>query len=59
MCDEITVKKLKCKRCGNSWWPINPEKQEPKYCPRCKSPNWRTEKKSVWEVRDEKKNMQK
>ena len=31
------MKILKCKRCGNEWSPIV---ENPKQCPKCKSPYW-------------------
>ena len=34
----IKLPYLKCKRCGYNWIPRRP--QEPKVCPKCKSPYW-------------------
>ncbi len=31
----------KCERCGHEWLPRT-QGQEPKVCPRCKSPYWNT-----------------
>lgn len=35
-------KELGCKRCGHTWVPL---KKEPRVCPRCKSYEWRSERK--------------
>jgi hypothetical protein len=40
----ITVMGYKCERCGYEWVPRD-EKQEPKVCPKCKSPYWNSPKK--------------
>lgn len=40
----ITVMGYKCERCGHEWVPRY-EKQEPKVCPKCKSPCWNKPKK--------------
>ncbi len=41
---EIKVKGFQCERCGHEWVPrdIN---QEPKVCPKCKSPYWNVKRK--------------
>ena len=38
---QITIPKLKCKRCGHEWWP---RKSEVRICPKCKSAYWDREK---------------
>jgi predicted Zn-ribbon and HTH transcriptional regulator len=38
---EIKVKGFRCERCGHEWVPRDIE-QEPKVCPKCKSPYWNT-----------------
>jgi len=35
---QITVLGYRCERCGHEWVPR--EKQEPRVCPKCKSPYW-------------------
>lgn len=34
-----------CERCGHTWLPRDKE-QEPKVCPKCKSPYWNRPKRS-------------
>jgi hypothetical protein len=36
---QMEIKQLRCKRCGNRWWPVRRGKL-PKQCPRCKNPKW-------------------
>jgi predicted Zn-ribbon and HTH transcriptional regulator len=40
----ITVMGYKCERCGHEWLPRD-DSQEPKVCPKCKSPYWNSPKK--------------
>lgn len=42
----ITIMGYKCERCGHEWLPRNGS-QEPKVCPKCKSPYWNTPKKQA------------
>ncbi len=42
----ITVMGYRCERCGHEWFP-RIEKQEPRVCPKCKSPYWNSPKKQV------------
>lgn len=42
----ITVMGYRCERCGYEWLPRDTN-QEPKVCPKCKSPYWNTPKKQV------------
>jgi DNA-directed RNA polymerase subunit RPC12/RpoP len=48
----IQVRAFKCERCGQIWTsrntkdkPEDPEKYQPKVCPKCKSPYWNTPRK--------------
>lgn len=36
---EVRLFGYRCERCGHEWMPRN-KKNEPKVCPRCKSPYW-------------------
>ena len=38
---EITIKKLKCMRCGHEWVPRT---SDVRLCPKCKTPFWDVEK---------------
>jgi predicted Zn-ribbon and HTH transcriptional regulator len=40
---EITIKGFQCERCGHIWAPR--EEEQPKVCPKCKSPYWNTPRK--------------
>lgn len=40
----INIKGFMCYRCTHKWAPRNP-KQEPRVCPKCKSPYWDRPKK--------------
>ena len=42
----ITVMGYRCERCGHEWLPRD-EKQEPKVCPKCKSPYWNMPRKEA------------
>lgn len=42
----ITIMGYKCERCGHEWLP-RAEGQEPKVCPKCKSPYWDMPKKQA------------
>ena len=39
-----TISSVECKRCFYEWFPRIDG--DPKLCPRCKSPNWQSEKKT-------------
>ena len=39
----VTVYPVKCLRCTFEWYPVV---DSPKMCPRCKSPNWQSKKKT-------------
>jgi protein-arginine kinase activator protein McsA len=43
----ITLMGYHCERCGHEWLPKRTEKQEPKVCPKCKSPYWNSPKKQA------------
>ena len=36
---KIKISAYKCERCGHIWAPRN-KKEEPRVCPKCKSPYW-------------------
>src|ERR1700682_6338676 len=37
----------RCQRCGHEWFPRDKD-QEPKVCPKCKSPYWNKPRKNEW-----------
>lgn len=39
---ELNVMGYRCERCGHEWQPRNEE--EPRVCPKCKSPYWDRER---------------
>ncbi len=43
---EVDIKKLRCKRCGYSWYPriIEGKTVEPGTCASCRSPYWNKKK---------------
>jgi len=41
---EIKTKGFRCERCQHEWIPRD-IKQEPRVCPKCKSPYWNTKRK--------------
>ncbi len=43
----ITVMGYRCERCEHEWLPRRNEAQEPKVCPKCKSPYWNSPKKQA------------
>jgi predicted Zn-ribbon and HTH transcriptional regulator len=36
---KVMLEGYRCERCGHEWRPRN-KKEEPKVCPKCKSPYW-------------------
>ena len=45
---DIKVKGYRCERCGHEWIPKG--KEEPRVCPKCKSPYWnKPRKKKVYQ----------
>jgi predicted Zn-ribbon and HTH transcriptional regulator len=40
---KITITKLKCERCGHTWYPKS--EKIPTVCPKCKNPYWDKPKK--------------
>ncbi len=42
----ITVMGFRCERCGHEWIPLRTA-EEPRVCPKCKSPYWNVPKKSA------------
>jgi DNA-directed RNA polymerase subunit RPC12/RpoP len=39
---KITLQGYQCERCEHTWVPRQDSKEEPKVCPKCKSPYWNT-----------------
>jgi len=44
--DEITLTKLKCLRCGYTWFPRKPEPPQACANPKCRSPYWNKPRKN-------------
>lgn len=42
-----------CERCGHTWIPRDKE-QEPRVCPKCKSPYWNRPKRPQYSIQEEK-----
>ncbi len=42
---KLTVQGFKCDRCGHEWVPRK-EDEEPRVCPKCKSPYWNVPRKN-------------
>ena len=42
-----------CERCGHTWIPRD-KGQEPRVCPKCKSPYWNRPKRTQHSIQDEK-----
>lgn len=45
----ITMMGYRCERCGHEWVPRDGD-QEPRVCPKCKSPYWNVPRQSVRET---------
>lgn len=43
----ITVMGYRCERCGHEWLPRGDLEQDPKVCPKCKSPYWNRPRKET------------
>ena len=43
---EIKLKGFRCERCGHEWIPRDIS-QEPRVCPKCKSPYWNRPRRSM------------
>ncbi len=43
----ITVMGFRCNRCAHEWVPRGDVSNEPKVCPKCKSPYWNTTRKNA------------
>lgn len=43
----ITVMGFRCERCGHEWIPRGSADEEPRVCPKCRSPYWNRPKKSM------------
>jgi predicted Zn-ribbon and HTH transcriptional regulator len=43
---KITVTGFRCERCGHEWVPRK-EDEEPRVCPKCKSPYWNRPRKDA------------
>lgn len=45
---KVKLSGYKCERCGHQWVPRNQNKKEdPRVCPKCKSPYWNKPRKKV------------
>ena len=51
---KIEVPGFKCERCGHIWRPRN-ETDEPRVCPKCKSPYWNKPRKVAKDKNEAKK----
>ncbi len=43
----ITIMGYRCDRCGHEWIPRGASEQEPRVCPKCKSPYWNRPRKTT------------
>ena len=43
----ITVMGYRCERCGHEWIPRGSAEEEPRVCPKCRSPWWNRPRKSM------------
>ena len=43
----ITMMGYRCERCGHEWIPRSNQGEEPRVCPKCRSPWWNRPKKSM------------
>tara|TARA_Y100000310_G_C20607180_1_gene776139 strand:- start:178 stop:333 length:156 start_codon:yes stop_codon:yes gene_type:complete len=43
---KIKLEGYKCERCSHEWVPRNKSKEEPRVCPKCKSPYWNRPRKN-------------
>jgi DNA-directed RNA polymerase subunit RPC12/RpoP len=43
----ITVMGYRCERCGHEWIPRGDNGEEPRVCPKCRSPYWNRPRKSM------------
>lgn len=43
----ITVMGYRCERCGHEWIPRGGSEEEPRVCPKCRSPWWNRPRKSM------------
>jgi hypothetical protein len=48
----ITVMGFRCERCGHEWIPRGAADEEPRVCPRCRSPWWYRPKKTLMTYED-------
>ena len=48
----ITVMGFKCERCGHEWIPRSNGDEEPRVCPKCRSPWWNRPRKSMMTYED-------
>jgi len=44
---KVTLEGYQCERCGHKWYPHRDTKNEPRVCPKCKSPYWNVPKKKA------------
>src|SRR5215211_8496756 len=43
----ITVMGFRCERCGHEWVPRGGSEEEPRACPKCRSPYWNRPRKAM------------
>ncbi|MGE5445045.1 MAG: hypothetical protein ACM3SR_10670 [Ignavibacteriales bacterium] len=43
---KIELWAYKCERCGHEWIPREKKEEEPRVCPKCKSPYWNRPRRS-------------
>ena len=52
---KIMLQGYRCERCEHTWIPREASTEEPKVCPKCKSPYWNTPRRNPVGVKASKK----